>query len=163
MEVSVAVVITVIGGIALLVGIFGGGIKLERIEIPPIHPIIRIISSIVGVALIALAISLSAPEQIGASQQSSQPTSKPSTSVCNSKGDIPPLPVSPSSGCILVVEWWIPPAVDNEHCGIFITTNTVDVSIEAIGTWYYIYPNRVDSHIKEFQQGNPNCTIDDRR
>ena len=51
-------VLAITGGIALLVGLFGGGIKAKEIEVPkiPVRP--RIISSLVGLMLIGVAISL---------------------------------------------------------------------------------------------------------
>jgi len=79
---------------------------------------------------------------------------------CNNTGYIPPLPSAPPNGCILVVEWWIPPSADAEHCGILITQREPDVSSEAIGTWWFVYPNRSDSHIREYQQKNPHCEIE---
>jgi hypothetical protein len=53
-------VLAITGGIALLVGLFGGGIKAKEIEVPkiPVRP--RIISSLVGLMLIGVAINIQA-------------------------------------------------------------------------------------------------------
>lgn len=54
-------IITGIGGIALLVALFGGGIKAKEIEIPPIPVSARILSGITGIILIGIAVRLSNP------------------------------------------------------------------------------------------------------
>lgn len=59
---SVEIVIATIGGIALLVGLFGGGIKAKEIEIPSINFQIRVISIITGIILLLVAALLSNSE-----------------------------------------------------------------------------------------------------
>jgi hypothetical protein len=75
---DVLAVIAVIGGIALLVGILGGEIEVEKIRIPPIPVALRIISSITGVVLIAIALLLSRPDLLPLiRQQTPQPAQQP--------------------------------------------------------------------------------------
>lgn len=50
-----------LGGIALLVALFGGGIKAEKIEIPTVSGKYRVLSGIVGVSLLSISIWLSFP------------------------------------------------------------------------------------------------------
>lgn len=45
-------VIAIVGGIALLAGIFGGGIKVKEVEFPKLPGWARIVSSIVGIILL---------------------------------------------------------------------------------------------------------------
>lgn len=59
---DVSAVIAVIGGIALLVGIFGGGVEAEKIKIPTINSWVRVISVITGIALITTSAILANPE-----------------------------------------------------------------------------------------------------
>jgi|CXWL01.1.fsa_nt_gi hypothetical protein len=59
---SVPTVIAVIGGIALLIGIFGGGIRAKEIEIPSINARVRVFSTLTGIVLLAIAALLSSPE-----------------------------------------------------------------------------------------------------
>ena len=68
---SVPIVISVIGGIALLIGIFGGGIKAKEVEIPSVNVKIRIISAITGVFLITIAAFLSSPDLLNPHTQPS--------------------------------------------------------------------------------------------
>lgn len=59
---DVSTVIAIIGGIALLVGVFGGGIELKELKVPPINSTLRIISFVLGVILIVGAVIVSKPE-----------------------------------------------------------------------------------------------------
>jgi hypothetical protein len=59
---SVPTVIAIIGGTALLIGIFGGGIKAKEIEIPSINARVRILAVITGLVLLTTAIVLSSPD-----------------------------------------------------------------------------------------------------
>lgn len=59
---TVPVVLAIAGVIALLVGVLGGGIKAKEVEVPPVTPIIRIITSATGLVLIAAATLLSPPD-----------------------------------------------------------------------------------------------------
>ncbi|RPJ26876.1 MAG: hypothetical protein EHM33_09970 [Chloroflexi bacterium] len=54
-------ILTIAGSIALLIGLFGGGVKAKEIEIPKISIWARIFSSVVGVVLIGIAIRLPNP------------------------------------------------------------------------------------------------------
>jgi len=56
---SVEAVLAAKGGIALLGGIFGGGIKAKEIEIPQMHVALRVISVLIGSLLILVAATLS--------------------------------------------------------------------------------------------------------
>jgi hypothetical protein len=67
MNLDLQIVLAIAGSIALLIGLFGGGVKAKEIEIPKIRVWPRILSGMVGVALIGTAIRLPsmapAPEQ----------------------------------------------------------------------------------------------------
>ncbi len=71
---DVYAVIATIGGIALLVGIFGGGVEIEKIKIPPVPPWVRIVSTITGVALLAIVILLTKPELLNLLAPAGQPS-----------------------------------------------------------------------------------------
>jgi hypothetical protein len=79
---NVPTVIAVVGGIALLIGIFGGGIEAERIKIPIINSRIRVFSTITGIVLIAVAVLLSAfsPAQLSTTLPA-PPSQPPSTEI----------------------------------------------------------------------------------
>jgi hypothetical protein len=62
------------GAIALLIGIFGGGIEAEKIKIPSLRAGIRLISALTGVILIAIAIGVSRPEWLLRLFPNPQPT-----------------------------------------------------------------------------------------
>jgi hypothetical protein len=55
---TLQIVLAIAGSVALLAGLFGGGIKAKEIEVPKITMWARIFSSLVGVALIGVAIRL---------------------------------------------------------------------------------------------------------
>lgn len=74
---------------------------------------------------------------------------------------IPPLPSAPTNGCTLLIEWWVPPDTDN--CGILITSDTPALPENAAGTWWYVGPDRPESHIREFKQKYPYCKVNDLR
>ncbi len=74
---GVEAILAIVGGIALLVGIFGGGVKAKEIEIPSIHAGLRVISALTGIALIVIAIFLSRPELLPAIPQTQQQASQP--------------------------------------------------------------------------------------
>ncbi len=54
-------IFAILGGIALLVALFGGGIKAEKIEIPTVSGKNRVLSGIVGISLLSISIWLSSP------------------------------------------------------------------------------------------------------
>ena len=55
---TLQIVLAIAGSIALLTGLFGGGVKAKEIEVPKIPVWPRILSSLVGMALIGIAIRL---------------------------------------------------------------------------------------------------------
>lgn len=59
---DVSAIIAIIGGIALLVGVFGGGVQLEKLVIPPVNLTIRIVSFALGIILLIGAVIVSKPE-----------------------------------------------------------------------------------------------------
>lgn len=71
------------------------------------------------------------------------------------------LPYAPSTGCILIVEWWTPPNAFN--CGILITTGSPNISRNASGMWWNINPSHVESRVQGYLQVNPGCKVDDQR
>lgn len=68
-------ILAMAGCIALLVGLFGGGIKVREVEVPKINTFPRISSTIFGMVLIGLAVSMSL-SPASASQQPAE-TSTP--------------------------------------------------------------------------------------
>jgi hypothetical protein len=68
------VVLAIAGCIALLVGLFGGGIKAKEIEVPRISALPRISSSILGIVLIGISIWLSLPPSDRMSQSPTETT-----------------------------------------------------------------------------------------
>lgn len=94
-----------------------------------------------------------------------QPTQQ-SSGVCQESGGasghpLPPSPSAPTNGCVLIIEWWVPP--DANNCGILITTQSPVVPDNSIGAWWYVYPQRPDSHKQEFLAKNPHCKVEDFR
>lgn len=88
------------------------------------------------------------------------------TQICQEAGGASGFPLSqtpsvPTNGCILIIEWWVPP--DASNCGIIITTSNPVFPNGAIGTWWYVYPQRPDSHKQEFLAKNPQCKVEDLR
>jgi rhamnose transport system substrate-binding protein len=70
---DVAAIIAIIGGIAFIVGLFGGGLEAKEIKIPKIAGSLRALSMLVGIGFIGVAVWLSYSDRV-------LPTS-PSTSV----------------------------------------------------------------------------------
>jgi len=60
-KMTLQLVLAIAGSIALLVGLFGGGVKAKEIEVPKINVWPRILSSLVGIILIGIAIRLPNP------------------------------------------------------------------------------------------------------
>ena len=58
---TLPIVLAIAGSIALLIGLFGGGVKAKEIEVPKISAASRIFSILSGVAMIGIAIWLSFP------------------------------------------------------------------------------------------------------
>jgi hypothetical protein len=55
MTMTVPVIIAIIGGIALLIGLLGGGVEVEKLKIPRLPVQVRIFLSIVGIVCIGVA------------------------------------------------------------------------------------------------------------
>ena len=98
-----------------------------------------------------------------------QPTAipqNPSSGVCQEAGgasgfSLSQSPSAPANGCVLIVEWWVPP--DSANCGILITTSNPIIPDGSVGAWWYVYPQRPDSHKQEFLAKNPHCKVEDFR
>ena len=58
---TLPIVLAIAGSVALLVGLFGGGVKAKEIEVPKISPASRIFSILMGVAMIGVATRLTFP------------------------------------------------------------------------------------------------------
>jgi hypothetical protein len=74
---------------------------------------------------------------------------------------LPPNPQAPTGSCVLIIEWWVPP--DTNNCGILITSKEPNIPDNSIGSWWYVYPQRPDSHKQEFLTKNPHCKVEDLR
>jgi len=72
---SLQIVLAIAGSVALLIGLFGGGVKAKEIEVPKISASARIFSSLVGIILIGVAIQLPS-----LTPQAEQPTPTPTPS-----------------------------------------------------------------------------------
>lgn len=72
---NLQIVLAITGCIALLIGLFGGGVKAKEIEVPKIRVGARILSSLVGIALIGIAIRL--PNPIQQAESTPTPTEVP--------------------------------------------------------------------------------------
>lgn len=59
--IGVPAILAIIGGIAFLVGLFGGGIEIRELKFPAITRPLRIISTLAGAVLIVSAVWLSSP------------------------------------------------------------------------------------------------------
>src|SRR5215207_644610 len=55
---TLPIVLAIAGSVALLIGLFGGGVKAKEIVVPKLSIWARIFSSLVGIALIWIAIQL---------------------------------------------------------------------------------------------------------
>lgn len=80
---DVTAILALVGGIALLVAIFGGGVEVERIKIPSIHTGPRIISALTGITLISIAIFLSRPELLPPNSPAASFTATPEIASTN--------------------------------------------------------------------------------
>ena len=93
-------------------------------------------------------------------------TQPQSSGVCQEAGGASGFPLSktptaPTNGCVLTVEWWVPP--NSSNCGIIITTSNPVIPTGAIGSWWYVYPQRPDSQKEEYLAKNPQCKVEDLR
>ncbi len=92
------------------------------------------------------------------------PTNPAPSSYCDGVShSIPPDPISAPTGCLLIVEWWVPP--NPTPCGVIFVFDAPIIREGAIGTWWHVYPNRLESHLKEYQSkpNNANCIVEDLR
>lgn len=92
---TVSVVFAVAGVIALLVGIVGGGIKAKEIEVPPIPGRVRIITIIVGLALIGATVWLEIRKNAAGAPVSTAPA--PASSLSSNPSDSPGPTTIPTS------------------------------------------------------------------
>ena len=78
---NVATVIAIVGGIAFIVGLFGGGIKLKEVQIPVIPAPLRFLSIIAGGILIGIAVwfptSPATPSLLTSTKIPNTPTPEP--------------------------------------------------------------------------------------
>ena len=94
---TLPVVLAIAGCIALLVGLFGGGVKAKEIEVPKVSVATRIISGLFGVTLIGMAtwISYAIPSQPPTTTPEPSITVIP-TSVGISSTPVPPTQIPPT-------------------------------------------------------------------
>jgi hypothetical protein len=77
---TLQIVLAIAGSAALLIGLFGGGVKAKEIEVPTLARGARILSSLVGIILIGAAIWLSFPDSLpfrATSTVTPMPTNEP--------------------------------------------------------------------------------------
>ena len=95
---DVSAVIATVGGIALMVGILGGGIEAERIKVPIIPKLPRLISGLVGAILIITSVWLSSfprqPLNVGTQNLSTSTPSAIETSLAVFPTNSSPMTVS---------------------------------------------------------------------
>ena len=91
---TLPIVLTIAGCAALLVGLFGGGVKAKEIEVPKISLLPRVISSLTGLALIGVAIWVSPNPQADA-PAAETPTVQ-AVLIGVSATQVPPIEVSPT-------------------------------------------------------------------
>ena len=94
-NITMQIVLAITGCIALLIGLFGGGVKAKEVEIPKIRVGPRILSSLVGVALIGTAIKL--PNLM---QQPEQSTATPVPATDAKPTQVQIIPASATSSVI---------------------------------------------------------------
>ena len=71
---TLPIVLGIAGCTALLIGLFGGGVKAKEIEVPKISMLSRVFSSGIGVALIWTSISLEPEHQVPLAAETSTPS-----------------------------------------------------------------------------------------
>ena len=131
---TLPIVLAISGCIALLVGLFGGGVKAKEIELPRISTFPRISSGIFGIALIGIAIWLSL-----APNGPSQAPIATLTSIPSFTTNIPLTPSMTSS----LVSWAVDPAgVCRDDAGGYPRWSEY--------TWAF-------SQCQEACKNNPNC------
>ncbi|HEY9526797.1 MAG TPA: VCBS repeat-containing protein [Anaerolineales bacterium] len=91
---TVQLILAIAGCIALLIGLFGGGVKAKEIEVPKISASARIFSILVGAVLIGIAIRLPNPPQTpepptATSIPATEPQSPQITATLPAPGDAP--------------------------------------------------------------------------
>lgn len=86
---TLPIVLAIAGSIALLVGLFGGGVKAKEIEVPKISSLSRIFSIVIGVALIGIAAWLTLPSQ--------QPSTTPQPTAGSASESTTSTTISPTS------------------------------------------------------------------
>lgn len=97
--------------------------------------------------------------------QAALPTATASipSSNCQETGgeSLSPPPAAPPAGCVLIVEWWVPP--NSNDCEVLITFNPPALPAGAAGVWWYTYPSRPETHIQAYQAKYPHCRVVDLR
>lgn len=78
---TLPIVLAIAGSVALLVGLFGGGVKAKEIEVPKISPASRILSILMGVAMIGVATWLAFPTILPSSDATPAPITEPTAGV----------------------------------------------------------------------------------
>lgn len=78
---TVEFIVFALGALLLLIGIIGGGFELKEIKIPPVGRIARALSSMAGVILILMGISMVAQSSPGNQQPSANPTETQSAAI----------------------------------------------------------------------------------
>jgi len=96
---TLPVVFAIAGCIALLIGLFGGGVKAKEIEVPVISAWQRIVLGLVGAALIGIAIWVGYPTEPASPAPQSTPGASlvPSPSLAPTLTASPVMPIVPSA------------------------------------------------------------------
>lgn len=121
---TLPIILTIAGCVALLVGLFGGGVKAKEIEVPKISLLPRIISSLIGLMLIGAAIWMS-PNVVSPMQ--TPPTAVPPTQIVPTSvppTSIPTMEVSPTK----VPATEVPPPTTNPSLAMTTTAFSVQAT-----------------------------------
>jgi hypothetical protein len=104
---TLPIVLAIAGSIALLIGLFGGGVKAKEIEVPKLSIGPRILSSLLGIVLIGIAIRLPNPPQSTESSTSTpiSPTEPAPTQVQIIPSSTTSPPISPTNTPIPKFGW----------------------------------------------------------
>jgi hypothetical protein len=134
---TLPIVLAISGCIALLVGLFGGGVKAKEIEVPRISALPRISSGIFGIALIGIAIWLSLAPNV--------PSQEPIATLTSIPPFITNIPLAPSmtAEAASLISWAIDPTgVCRDDAGGYPRWSEY--------TWSF-------SQCQEACKSNPNC------
>ena len=89
---TLPIILAIAGSVALLIGLFGGGVKAKEIEVPTLARGARILSSLFGIGLIGIAIWLSQTPL----PQTGSPTSVPMATTEPALSPIMPTSITPT-------------------------------------------------------------------